>query len=435
MKFFRTVGVSFALILLFAAATYGCDCQFGGGAVCQDYWKASAVFVGTVIENKSVTVKRGESEQQQRLVRFSIDEPFRGVEGAQVEVMTGMGDSDCGIGFRQAQQYLVYASSFEGALHTGICTRTKNISAAVGDLEYMRGLKKAKSGGSIYGEVTLSKRNEKGDTARQIVAGAKILIDGPDKKEVSTNANGTYRIDGLSAGEYTIKISPPENMTTGQIEEKVSLANGGCAVVSFWLENDGRISGRVLNPQGLPVNKAELFLMESAKELYQGHWDAAYSDEEGRYVFKRIPPGRYLLRIRFDGMTSQNRPFPTTYHPGVTDKSQARVITIGEGQQLEPYDLEVPPLPLEHDVAGVVLWANGQPAKNASVGYGGGADPISYGVKVDEQGRFSFKAYDGMKLGISASVEPERGKYLRSNDVYVVVTAGLPQIKLIIPNP
>jgi hypothetical protein len=80
------------------------------------------------------------------------------------------------------------------------------------------------------------------------------------------------------------------------------------------------------------------------------------------------------------------------------------VITIGEGQQLAQYDLLVPPLPLEDQVSGVVLWANGQPATNASLGYGGGADPISYRVKIDEQGRFSFKAYNGMKLALSAAI-------------------------------
>jgi hypothetical protein len=431
MKVFSTI----ALILLFSAAAYGCDCQFGGGAVCQDYWKASAVFVGTVIEGKTVMVKRGEREEQQRLVRFSIDEPFRGAEGAQVEVMTGMGDSDCGIGFRQAQQYLVYATFFEGKLYTGICMRTKAISAAAADLEYMRGLTAAKTGGVVYGEVTAYSRDEKRERISRPLAGAKITIEGPGKKEIITDKKGAYRVDGLPAGDYTVTISPPQGLSTGQTERKINLADGGCSVVSFWLENDGGISGRVLNPQGLPINNAELFLLEADKERYQGHWDAAYSDESGRYTFKRIPAGRYVLLIRFDGMTSQSRPFPTTYYPGVTNKSQARLFTIGDGQQLDPFDLEVPPLPLEHEVVGVVLWANGQPATNASVGYGGGIDPISYGVKVDDQGRFSFKAYDGMKLGISASVQPERGKYLRSNNVEVVVSAGLPQINLIIPNP
>lgn len=433
MKVCRTVGVLLALILLIAPEAYPCDCQFGGGAVCQDYWKASAVFVGTVIESKIVNIKRGEYEQQQRLVRFSLDEPFRGVEGAQVEVMTGMGGGDCGIAFKQTQQYLVYASSFEGKLYTGICMRTKGISAATADLGYMRGLKNAPSGAAVYGEVTANKRNEKGETVRQSVAGAKIVIDGADKKEVRTDAKGAYRVDGLPSGDYTVKISLPENMTTGQTEEKISLARGGCAVVSFWLENDGRLNGRIFNPQGLPVNNAELFLIEFDKERYRGHWDAAYSDAEGRYAFKRIPPGRYVLSIRFDGMTSQNRPFPLIYYPGVSDRAQAKVITVGEGQIIADYNLEMPPLPLEHEVTGSVVWSNGKPAVGARVGYLVVGDATFYGTKDDGGANFSLKAYEGLRLTMRAAIEPEKGKSVYSDWVEVTVMPGLPSVKLILP--
>ena len=76
MKVCRTVGVLIALTFVMAAEAYPCDCQFGGGAVSQDYWQASAVFVGTVIESKTVNIKRGEYEQQQRLVAFHSMSPF-----------------------------------------------------------------------------------------------------------------------------------------------------------------------------------------------------------------------------------------------------------------------------------------------------------------------------------------------------------------------
>jgi hypothetical protein len=434
MKVCRTIGVLFALMLAIAGQAYPCDCQFGGSAVCQDYWKASAVFVGTVIESKTVSIKRGEYQVQQRLVRFSLDEPFRGVEGAQVEVMTGMGGGDCGIGFTQTQQYLVYASSFEGKLYTGICMRTKRISAAAADLEYMRGLKNVTSGAAVYGEVTVNKRNEKGETVRQWVPGARIIIDGADKKEVRTDAKGAYRVDALPVGDYTVKILLPENMTTSQTEEKISLARGGCAVVSFWLENDGQLNGRIFNPQGLAVNNAQVFLTEFDKERYRGHWDAAYSDAEGRYAFKRIPSGRYILLIRFDGLTDQKSPFPITYYPGVSDRDQARVITVGEGQIIADYNLEMPPLPLEHEVTGSVVWSNGKPAAGARVGYLVVGGSTFYGAKVDGA-NFSLQAYEGLRLTMRASIEPEKGKTVYSDWVEVTVMLGLAPLKLVLPQP
>ncbi|MFN2491700.1 MAG: carboxypeptidase-like regulatory domain-containing protein [Pyrinomonadaceae bacterium] len=280
-----------------------CDCA-GTSVPCQAYGDASAAFVGTVINSHVITLKRDGYDESRRVVRFSVDSPFRGVESAEVEVMTGLGDADCGFGFVNAQQYLVYANK----------------------------------------------------------------------------------------------------------------------------------AGAPLNPQGLPVNNAEIFISEASKPRHQGHWDAAYSKEDGKYFFQRLPAGRYILQVRFDGMTSQQRPFPLVYYPGVSKSSQATVITIGEGQHRDKYDLTVPPLPLEYDVEGTVVWANGTPASNARVQYMGG-DPIVYSTSVKEQGRFSFKAYEGLSLGVSASIEIEKRKTLRSNTVDLVVGPGLQSLKLIIPNP
>ena len=434
MRILRSFSCVIVLLLVGFVEVCACDCQFGGGAVCQDYWKASAVFVGTVIDSKTVSIKRDNYEEQGRLVRFSLDEAFRGVQGAQVEVMTGMGGGDCGIGFVQSQPYLVYANSFEGKLHTGICMRTKKISAAGSDLEYMRGLDTAKPGGAVYGDVVIHRRNEKGERARQPVSGAKIIIDGPEKTETTTDAKGSYRVDGLSAGDYTVTISPPREMATRVTEQKISLANGGCAVLSFWLENDGRLSGRIFDPAGLAVNKAEVFLTEFDKERYRGFSASAYSDELGKYAFKLIPPGRYVLLIRFDGMTSQNRPFPVLYYPGVSERTQARAITIGEGQKIADYDLQMPPLPLQHEVTGNVVWSTGKPALGARVEYTPVSGPISYGANI-EGANFSFKAYEGLTLSMRALIESQNEKGIYSDWIRVTVIPGLPPIKLVLPQP
>ena len=108
-----------------------CSCA-GESAPCEEYWEASAVFIGTVIEGRLVTVKEGDFEHQMNAVRISIDEAFRGVEGAEVEVMTGLGGGDCGFGFRRSQQFLVYAyrDKDDQKLYTSICTRTRAISEA-----------------------------------------------------------------------------------------------------------------------------------------------------------------------------------------------------------------------------------------------------------------------------------------------------------------
>lgn len=433
MRWPFVAGAAIAWAIFSTGNAFACTCV-GTRAPCQAYGEAAAVFVGTVINSRVIADNQNNSGFDRRVVRFLVDTPFRGVDAGEVEVTTGPGGGDCGFGFVQTQQYLVYAYEYEGKLSTGICTRTRSISKAQEDLAYIRGLARSKPGVVISGQVVRYRRNQQGNLDTLPMAGIAVTIEGQTLETTETDAKGQYRVEGLPAGEYVVKVSLPEGLSIRGPEQKVNVADRGCAVVGFWLEPDGRLSGRVLNPQGLPVNKAEIFISEADKERYRGFSDAAYSDEDGKYFFQRVPPGRYLLGIRFDGMTSQQRPFPLTYYAGVSERSQAAIITIGEGLRVEKYDLIMPPLPLEYDVEGIVLWANGTPAANARVGYMG-EDPVTYSVKVDEQGRFRFKAYEGLKLGISASLEPENGKYLQSNSVNVVVGPGLQPIKLVFPNP
>src|SRR5437764_3457196 len=136
---------SIAVLVLVASRTFACECA-GSRPPCQEYWEASVVFIGTVINSRTVTVKEGTYPEQMRAVRISLDEIFRGVEGAEVEVLTGFGGGDCGFGFRQAQQYLVYTyRSDDGKLRTSICTRTRSISEAENDLAYIGVLSNAMS--------------------------------------------------------------------------------------------------------------------------------------------------------------------------------------------------------------------------------------------------------------------------------------------------
>lgn len=412
-----------------------CSCA-GEGTPCQEYWEATAVFIGTVIEGNLVTVKEGDFEHQTRAVRLSIDEAFRGVEGAEVEVLTGLGGGDCGFGFRRAQQFLVYAyrSQSDQKLHTNICTRTRAISEADPDLVYIRGLSKAKAGGTISGEVVRERRNETGGSKGEPLAGVKVTIDGPQKAEAITNTKGEFKIEGVQPGEYTVVPAVPKGLATRGEDRKVKVADRGCAVVHLWLESSARISGRVLNAQGLSVPKAEVVIIQADKERYQGYADNAYADEDGSYSLKLIPEGRYVLQIRYDGMNLTNRPFPVMYYPGTPDKSQAQVFTIKEGETID-LDIKVPPLPSEVEIRGQVLWPDGKPATTANVGYQVPRDSVFYGIKIDEAGRFSFKAYAGLTLNIGASVEVTKSKYANANSGPIVAGVNTEPIKLVLRAP
>jgi hypothetical protein len=412
-----------------------CTCA-GPSAPCEEYWEATAVFIGTVIEGREVKVKDGEFEHSMWSIRISIDEAFRGVEGAEVEVMTGLGGGDCGFGFRRTRQYLVYAyrDKDDQKLYTSICSRTRSISDADPDLVYIRGLSKAKPGGTINGKVVRQVRNETGGSDGQPLAGVKVAIDGPQKAEAVTDLEGEFKIEGVQPGEYLVVPAAPKGLATRGSDTKVTVADRGCATVHLWLESNARLSGRVLNAQGLPVAKAEVVLHEANKETYNGYVDYAYAEEDGSYSFKLIPPGQYVLRLRYDGTTGQNRPFPVIFYPGTAEKSQARVFAIEEGETVD-LEIQVPPLPSEVEIRGQVVWPDGKPATTANVGYMVPKDSVFYGIKIDEQGRFSFKAYHGLTLEVRASVEVTKGKYANTYSGPVIVGVNTEPIKLVLQMP
>jgi hypothetical protein len=119
------------------------------------------------------------------------------------------------------------------------------------------------------------------------------------------------------------------------------------------------LSGKILDASGRPAPSAEISILKvvekSSESSSEGgyHSDTVYSDKDGLYEFKAIPPGRYVFVIRYDDLSRTDRPYPCAYHPGVKDSGQAISVRIGDGERIEKYDLVLPPLPSESTVTGV----------------------------------------------------------------------------------
>lgn len=219
-----------------AGDAFACSCA--ERLPCQAYGEASAVFVGTVRDSRIITITQSNYERTKRVVRLSVDSAFRGVKGSDVEVTTGMGGGgDCGFEFVTNEQYLVYAYEYEGKLSTSICSRTRPVSRATEDLSYIRGLATAKPGATITGRVVRNRRNQDGRYENQVLPDIKVIIEGPTKRETKTDDKGQFRVEGLPAGTYIVKVSLPEGLAaTEASEQKAEVTKGGCAVVEFWLE-------------------------------------------------------------------------------------------------------------------------------------------------------------------------------------------------------
>jgi Carboxypeptidase regulatory-like domain len=430
--------ILFAAILFFPISTigaYACTCGVFRPP-CEEYGSASAVFIGIVIGDSSISVQDGEYEFQKRLVSFAVEETFLGPQKTSAEVITGMGGGDCGVGFKRGERYLVYAytNPQDNKLYTSICMRTRALSQAGEDLQYLRGLSSAPPGVRIYGEVQRYWSGVNAGRQPESMAGIKVSIDGTKKRvELMTDLKGRFSAGGLPGSVYKVKISLPQGLMSYSPEREIKVADRGCAMVLFDIVSDGRLSGRVLDFNGRPMPNVEIALCNSEEKMYRCKLSNAYSDKDGLYEFKAIPPGRYALGVWFDGLEIRNRPSQQIYYPGVDNIDQATIVTIDEGEKVEMNDLVLPPPRVEHSVEGVVEWPDGKPVQNAGIEYLPVNVPAGYGAKSDQEGRFSFKISDGLKIKIRARGEIEWGKYIYSDWVETSVMGEDVKVKIVLP--
>jgi hypothetical protein len=390
------------LVLLLAGSdANACSCE-GRRPVCEAYGAADAVFVGTV-----TGVAENKSNNQAALdvaflgYKFSVEQAYSGISGTQVEVFTTLPFGACGFPFQVGERYLVYARRDKGKLTTSICTRTKSFERASEDLAFLGTLTSVASGVTLYGELH-----------RDVVQGdfkatdALITVEsGKQPREVRPDAAGNFRVDGLSPGKIILTLKLPERFTTSPNELDVTVSDRGCARVDWWVNDNGRISGRVISTDGELVQGIQVTL-EDPSDRERGPINYESTDENGEFLFAAVPAGIYFLSVNRSRHPDPGKPtnaYAPTFYPGVIDETQARVITLGPGEKLGDLEVKVtkrPPSILE----GTVVWSDGTPV-NTAVLYVKDltqADSVVHGIPADEQGRFKIYGYVGQKLIIEA---------------------------------
>ena len=421
---------------------------------CQAYRMASAVFVGRVAEITSTEVETNQGARKSRYpqasVRFVVEQAYKGVHGLEVEIIEG--DVGRQSRFKQGEQYFVYAYRHpqNGRLQVGRCTPVISLADAKDHLEYVRELPQAIPGSRIFGSVVQYRSNLKERTYNLIepLANIEITIEAANGKRFGalTDREGHYKIVGLRPGTYTVRAALPEHLD-GEPVRKIDVTHGGCAEASFFASANSRISGKVLDAEGQPVPDISVELIPvDVKEVDDDFFmkiENHYSNEHGRYELKEVPPGRYLMGINLSDETpNQYTPYPRTYFPGVKDRNQATVISVGEHQKLEDYDLHLPPRLAEGTITGSVLWPNGRPAVGARVRlvYTDHEWNVYDEVETDSHGRYSIKGYEGFEYWLKALTTTDaNGKEMRkvweAEPMKLLVTGNISRIKLVIASP
>ncbi|MFY9588187.1 MAG: carboxypeptidase-like regulatory domain-containing protein, partial [Actinomycetota bacterium] len=403
------------------------------------------VFTGAVTNISIVPLDLGEGRTgyKQRMVRFSLEESFRGVQGRTVEILTGMGGGDCGYDFKQGEKYFVYAylNPKDEKLHVGICGRTLPLTSAASDIEYARAVMKGRTDSIIFGIVLRYTRDTYVDYGRHKgLEGVKVFVEGNGKRfNLATNAEGRFQLEGLAAGTYKVRAEIPGNLRKTP-EQEVVVTEGRCAGAAFLTTSLAAIKGKLVDAEGRPVSNIDLKILPadigSTKELWHGREISSQTDEGGYYIFDQVPPGQYVIAINYEGQPSLfGPPFPRSYYPGTGDLDKAKTIIVAEGQEIQAGDFHLPPRLVERSIEGAVVWPDGKPAVGTMVALEFTERSwIEQHTPVDDQGRFSLKCFEGYRYLVSANYH-DAAKSAHAAPREVLVIPENQPLTLVLTNP
>lgn len=440
-NFFRYT--TFLFLLSIPAAVYGCSCLASTPATA--FNDSKAVFIGKMIggtEKNTVTGQGGASyEIESGEVKFEVEESFKGNPGKTVTIqINSHRGTSCGTyGLIRGTTYLVYAYTGQegsGMMYTGVCTRTSSMLAGgrKEDLDFLRSLPPAGSGGSITGRIWLDTGAISGGGARS-VPGVRIKITGPtgNVTTVVTDKKGEFRAASLPAGNYRIAPVVPANYHLDEESDEVTVADLGTATTGFELKYNGRVSGRIVDKNGVSYKQAVLHIENAVSRIYGN------SDGKGGFSVEGVPPGIYTLYIDLHhDEYAKNRKY---YYPGTFNPARAGKIKVGLGQAVGGLKFTLPAEFRLRKIEGQVFWASGRPvpagidvsflcpASARPGGYTIEGYPVT--VETDAMGRFVFEGFTGTVYWLEARATIN-GEGIHSPPHEIKLTTDLKDIQVIL---
>jgi len=293
---------------------------------------------------------------------------------------------------------------------------------------------------SVSGRVTIKGELAKGVTV--FLQPQQTKGSGTDETTPSakTNENGYFRITGLPAGRYVpISLTPGYIMSKGWTDYTMSRGGAfdiadGEVIENFDIEltPGGVITGRVTDSNGRPLVEERVRLSWFDKNGIPQEFSTRLlekmltTDDRGVYRVFGLPEGRYILSAGGyskgeDGYVQR------TYHPDVTDKSQAKVVEVGAGEEVTGIDINVAEVEKTYSIFGRVVNADdGEPVGEAKVeirllppdGSNFGGERFSNGHS-NSKGAFQLSNAPPGKYFAYASVdlEPDKTSNLYSESV------------------
>jgi Carboxypeptidase regulatory-like domain len=190
-------------------------------------------------------------------------------------------------------------------------------------------------------------------------AGVSLAGDPVNQAYQVTDAAGTFEIDNLPPGQYSLDVNHREYPQghSGSIAIK---AGERAAPIILELIPFAAVSGRVLDEDSDPLPACSVHL-QSARPPYQeviakqDFREVLGSSADGEYRLERVPAGKYILRAQCQAPVFEPRPlsagpdplptsaYPPQFYPGSSTAELAEAIELRPGQERSGIDFQMKP--------------------------------------------------------------------------------------------
>lgn len=181
------------------------------------------------------------------------------------------------------------------------------------------------NGNPIQGALVSTHDNDWTDDAFTRALGAEYPTNATSKK-VRTNKNGRFKIKGLSAANYQLRIQAQGHSRL--VKRDVGVSNGReTDLGSLRLAIGGGISGLVVDPAGQPIVSARITLRMDGRRSTVFEPRETKSAANGKYTFANIPAGGYKITAM------RSNPGDNVFGGIVDQKRSEQRVTVREGQE------------------------------------------------------------------------------------------------------
>lgn len=353
-------------VVFFGTAVEVRACLCGQASTCEYFNFAAVSFVG-----KAIRIEKEETGfLRSEFTIFEMTEVFSGRNTKEIRIRNKSGFG-CDISFEEGETYLIFAGGSEAdGFGTGFCSGNVPAKYAGAAIEELRRLSESK--GNVFLRGIVLKEMSKDRDDRLPLSNIRVEMENIDTGrifEARTGSDGRFELSA-PPGTYRISpVAPPGFILPGTFEEEPqTIRSGGCTESYFVFSNNSRVAGRLLDNNGVPVRNArvELVPLSIKKSSYLGGYSDD-SDLNGDFSIGEIPVGSYTLSVNYNSNPHPEHPFPTTFYPAGSSRSDAKVLEVQPGKSIDGLVFRLPARLDQGTISGKVVWEDGSPAVGARI--------------------------------------------------------------------